>query len=164
MKGFSHGTIKGKCKTKAILDVNAYVVLLQGAEAIGGTYKIVDISTPENWCGYYGVEIKDGKALVFKALDENFKSYHGNCYYTPGSLPIAEDWDEGQVECGKGLHFSPTPLMARSFRQEATKFVGCWIDLKEVRSTKDSDQYPEKIKAKRVVEPCFEVDIFGEKK
>ena len=63
-------------------------------------------TTAEERCAWYGVPVEDGVAILYKAVDESFDSYHGRSY-DPGTEPTAEDWDEGERECGAGLHFSP---------------------------------------------------------
>ncbi len=41
---------------------------------------------PAEWCAYYGVEVDDGVAILYKAVDEEFSSYHGGSY-RPGTEP-----------------------------------------------------------------------------
>ena len=125
----------------------------------GKIIRIPVITTAVQWCKFYGVEIKSGVAVMFKAVRNDFKSKRG-MEYTPGSTPKAPDWDNGKEECGGGLHFSPRPFMALKFDLEATRFVGCPIKVSEIVVHKDA-QYPDKIKAPRVYKPCFEVDIDG---
>ena len=37
----------------------------------------VRFATPEEWCEYYGVEVDNGVAILYKAVDQDFNSYHG---------------------------------------------------------------------------------------
>jgi hypothetical protein len=116
-------------------------------------------ATAEAWCGHYGVEIADGCALLYKALNDDFTSPHGTSY-APGTAPVAPDWDGMARECGGGLHFSPTPAHALSFHPEARRFAGCWVSLSDI-VVHPEGSYPEKIKARAVARPCFEVDVHG---
>jgi hypothetical protein len=129
-------------------------------KVIGGVrIDIPAVTTAQKWCEFYGVEIKRGIAILFKAVHDDYKSAHG-CSYAPGTKPAAPDWDGGEKECGGGLHFSPRPWMALRFDGDATRFVACGISLKEIVVHKDAS-YPDKVKAPRVARPCVEVDIDG---
>jgi len=107
------------------------------------------------------VSVKRGVAILYKALNEDFTSPH-RMSYAPGTKPAAPDWDEGKAECGGGLHFSPTPTMARAFHPEATKYAGCPVRLADIVVHPDG-QHPEKVKASKVCAPCFEVNEDGER-
>lgn len=122
----------------------------------------VDVSTPKKWCEYYGVEYDDTYALVFKAVGPNFATTQRGFAYVPGTTPSAPDWDGGEQECGRGLHFSPSPGHAEYFHDSlvTVRFVACPVLLTEVAVHPDGD-YPEKVKAPRVALPCWEVDRGG---
>ena len=47
------------------------------------------------------------------------------------------------------------------FNPDAKKFIACPVALKDMRVPQANDQYPEKIKVRRVCASCFEVDIDG---
>ncbi|GMW02615.1 MAG: hypothetical protein AMXMBFR84_37510 [Candidatus Hydrogenedentota bacterium] len=132
----------------------------KGAKITGGKKTRVKITTPSEWCLYYGVKVKNGMALLYKALDDNFMSPHGMSY-APGTTPVAPDWDGGKRECGLGLHFSPRPAMAREFNDAATKYCGCWVKLTDMAIHPNGDS-PQKCKARAVAKSCFEVDEDGE--
>jgi hypothetical protein len=125
----------------------------------GGFIQRVDRSTPEKWCEYYGVEVRDGIALVGKLVRDDYRSYHG-VTYAPGSTPVPEEWDP-VVECGSGLHFSPVPVMAREFDLEGKRYLICPVALADMAVHPEGD-YPHKCKASRVAEPLWEVDVKGE--
>jgi len=117
--------------------------------------------TAESWCAFYGVQVSDGVAIVFKAVrGDDYQSAH-KVTYAPGTLPEAPDWDGGREECGGGLHFSPHPAMALSFDEAAARFVACPVALADMRPPTLNDQYPEKVKARRVCQPIYEVDRRG---
>jgi len=118
-------------------------------------------STPKEWCEFYGAKIESGIVMLYKAVRDDFRSAHG-FLYAPGSTPEAPDWDGGITECGGGLHFSPSPAMALEFDSSATRFVACPVALKDIAVHKNP-LYPEKIKARRIVRPVYEVDRYGER-
>ena len=144
------------------------VVIMRHDQAkadISGAATVIDRSGPttaEEWCLYYGIEVNEGVAILYKAVDDNFMSPHGY-NYNPGSMPVASDWDDGAEECGGGLHFSPSPYAAREFFSSATKFLACPIAITDMRSPAIDDSYPQKIKAKGCCAPCYEVDKKGNK-
>lgn len=117
-----------------------------------------------NWCVFYGVKVSGDTAILYKAVDEDYSTSFARevgIYYKPGAMPEASDWDDGKDECGGGLHFSPAPIYALDFYQYPAHFIACPVRLKDMRS-QTVPVYPSKIKAQRVCQPCFEVDIRGE--
>ena len=117
-------------------------------------------SNPIEWCKFFSLPIEGDFVTLYKALDENFCSTWHNFCYLPGTTPSAPDWDPS-IECGGGLHFSPSPRMAKQFNPTAKKYVACKLKLSEVIVHLDG-VYPEKVKAPRVYE-IFEVDIEGKR-
>jgi predicted DNA-binding transcriptional regulator AlpA len=124
------------------------------------------ITTAEAWCEWYGVEVLDGIATLFKAVDDEYRSSWqlpggGRLAYTPGSTPEAPDWDGGAAECGGGLHFSPSPGGAKGFNYSATRYVACPVALADM-AVHHPAIYPAKVKARCVAAPgCYEVDAAG---
>lgn len=147
-----HGIVARTTATVALL-------IDGGAVAEGGRAIPVRRSTPQEWCDYYGVPVADGIAILYKAIDDGFVSPYGGDY-RPGSVPEAPDWDGGMAERGGGLHFAPTPAVARSFHDEASRFVGCPVALADMIVHADATA-PKKIKASRCCGPVFEVDEDG---
>ena len=119
------------------------------------------ITTADDWCAYYGVTVKDGIAVVYKAVRDDYRSSH-DFLYPVGAAVECNDWDGGECECGGGLHFSPSPAMAFQFDDLATRFLACPVALSDMRSPTATDCYPQKIKARRVCGPIIEVDINGD--
>ena len=128
----------------------------QGTAATGATAPI-DIlpGTAAEWCRYYGVPVEDGVAVLFKAVDDEFDSYHGTSY-RPGSLPAAPDWDGGERECGGGLHLSPRPTFALAAPDDDMRFVACPVRLTDI-AVHPRPVYPDKVKARAVCAPVYEV-------
>ena len=150
------------CDSSQVRALSKYVVISNhGADTTinGGT--IIEIIKPKNikdWCGFYGV--KYGKVItLFKAVDKNYISPHGQLYI-PGTTPSADDWDGGVLECGGGLHFSPTPTHALGFNNNAVKFIACPIAIIDAVVHANAN-YPEKIKAKGCCASVWECDIDG---
>ena len=122
-------------------------------------------TTPAEWCEFYGIEVADGIAILYKAVDDDYSTHNArpkSIFYTPGNTPSAPDWDGGLAECGGGLHFSPSTQMALSFNSSAKKFVGCPVRVEDI-VVHPKGQYPEKVKAKGCTAPVFEVNRKGER-
>jgi hypothetical protein len=164
--------LSARCSIKATKSV---VVMRHHPEATISGGRILEMPRPETgeeWCEFYGVEIRKGGnfsrklkgqdvAILFKALGENFVSSRGMSY-EPGSAPEAPDWDGGKEECGGGLHFSPHPKMAQEFNSNPAHFVACPVLVSEIVVHPDGSM-PQKVKAPRVCAPCWEVDSKGER-
>ena len=128
---------------------------------LGGT--VIQVRRPTTlveWAAFYGTPITDGQVLLYKAVRDDYRSYHG-LLYEPGKIAEAPDWDGGAKECGGGLHFSPHPAMALEFDREATRFVACPVALEDCRPPSEDDAYPAKLKARRICGPIVEVDRYG---
>jgi hypothetical protein len=160
--GSSQVTAYGSSQVTASKQVA--VTLSGNAKAAGGVQiKYKRPATTAEWLEEYQLTPKDGVVILFKAVNDEYKSSH-EMSYTPGTMPIAPDWDGEERECGGGLHFCALPVMALGFFREATKFITCPVRVDEI-VVHPNAEYPNKIKAPRVVEPgCYEVDINGKRK
>jgi hypothetical protein len=159
--GYVQLSLRGAVTGKAGKDV---AVLKHGTKVKlkGGKHTQVVVKTARQWCDYYGVRVKDGVATLYKGLAEDFTASptHGSFLYKPGTKPVAPDWDGGNQECGRGLHFSPHPKMTLEFRSDAKKFVACPVALKDIAVHPDGT-YPQKCKARGCCAPIWECDING---
>ena len=116
----------------------------------------VNETDPHVWCDYHGVQVEDGIATVYKAVNDQWTTYRG-VDYSPGALPSCIDFAPTN-ECGGGLHFGPTPGHALAYHSGATKFVAVGVRVDElVPITGDTA----KCKVPRVVRACVEVDELG---
>jgi hypothetical protein len=132
-----------------------------GASVTGGNQTIAPkIDTAERWCEHYGVKIEGDRAILYKGLKEDFTSPHGMSY-SPGSIPVATDWDGGKKECGGGLHFSPHPVMTEEFIDDPKRFCACPVLLSDI-SVHPDGEFPQKVKARGCCAPVWEVDQDGE--
>jgi hypothetical protein len=128
----------------------------------GVQIRIPILTTALAWCEFHGLEVVDGIATLYKAVRDTWQSSHA-FDYTPGTTPVAPDWDGGECECGGGLHFSPTPFQASTFDSHATKYLACPVAVADMRAPKAGDCYPQKIKAKGCAGPVVEVDVNGKR-
>jgi hypothetical protein len=118
----------------------------------------IDFNDPAEWCAYHGVTVEDGIAYVYKAVTREWTTDRG-VDYSPGSTPEAPDWDASWRDCGRGLHFCDHPLRSLGFLgcpADEARFVKCGVRLDEIVTLGD------KVKARRVVIGCVEVDRFGD--
>jgi hypothetical protein len=150
------GAVVAKLSAKCSVLING-----NGAKVSGGKQTQIRIKTAKDWCDYYGVAVRRGIATLYKALNADFTSPQGFSY-TPGTKPEAPDWDGGKQECGGGLHFSPSPAMARAFHAEAKKYAACPVRLSDIAIHPNGD-YPEKCKAREVCGPIYEVNEDGDR-
>ncbi len=132
--------------------VTRHVTAYGEPTVIGGV--LIDIPIPrtaEEWCDLYGVEVTDGVAILFKAVDDDWSTSYSRkagIAYTPGSSPEAPDWDGGVRECGGGLHFVAHPHEGLEFNERATRFVACPVALADIAVHADATM-PSKVKARR---------------
>jgi hypothetical protein len=117
-----------------------------------------DLSDPADWCEYHGVTVtKAGIATLYKAANDAWTTDRGTDY-SPGAKPTAPDWRDNN-ECGGGLHFSPSPIQALAYHEDATRFVAVGVKVADLRPIPGGTA---KAKAPAVVRACVEVDIDGE--
>ena len=117
----------------------------------------IDLTDVAQWCEYHGVEVVDGIAYVYKAVNREWTTDRG-IDYSPGSTPEALDWDPLWRDCGKGLHFCDHPLRSFWFlggKLSDARFLKVGVRLDEMVALGD------KVKARRVVVPCVAVDRRG---
>ena len=169
-RGSSHVEAKGFVSLDAFggtlnLSATCHVfVHNKKSKIMGGIKTLAILTTPQDWCDYYGVEVKNGIAVLYKSVHSDFfNPQNRTIQYTPGTKPEAPDWDDGKKECGGGLHFSPCVAMAREFHKAPdAKYVACPVALKDMSVHFDGSM-PQKCKAKRVCKPLWEVNVDGEK-
>jgi hypothetical protein len=131
-----------------------------GPKITGGVLiEIPACDEPAEWCDYYGLPVKRGKAVVFKAVDDDLKSGHGLVY--PVGERVTDTAFKDHRECGDGLHFSPRPAMARQYFMGATRFLACEVALKDVVVIRSGSGPSDKVKAS-ACRVLHEVDVDGE--
>ena len=127
----------------------------------GHVVTLPTIRTAEEWCDYYGADVRDGVATLYKAVRGDYRSAYGLAYL-PGTIPVAPDWDGGRNECGGGLHFCASPAEAAGFDGDVTRYVACPVRVADIVVHADAD-YPQKIKAPGCCGPVWECDFDGER-
>lgn len=144
-------------------DGTSTVVISSPHSTIGATNLIKEKEDPSSaaeWAEFHGVTVKDGRAVLYKAVGEDFIT--GADYGTPvewviGQEVACKDWAPTR-ECGHGLHLSPTPGIALAYKSDVTHFLECEVDL-DVMVPLPGVAAP-KCKAPRVM-VVREVDIRG---
>jgi hypothetical protein len=154
----SHVEARGSSHVEAwessLVEATKYVSCVIGddhrGKVTGGVQIRPDYSTVEKWLKYHGVKVSRGECVLYKAVRDDFKSARG-FLYQPGTKVEAPDWDGDARECGGGLHLSPCFEMARDFDSEATKSLACTVAVKDLAIGPMPLQYPQKIKARRIL-------------
>ena len=148
--------VSGKAGRQVVIQQHSKLTKIDGGIQID-----VELpATAADWCAWHGVKVVDGVAMVYKCVNDDFRSKRGGDY-TPGTIPAAPDWDGGAKECGGGYHFSPSAAATRQFAS-GPKFLACPVALTDMRAPKlDDDSYANKIKAAKCCGPVVEVDIYG---
>ncbi|HET8682831.1 MAG TPA: hypothetical protein VFM54_13320 [Micromonosporaceae bacterium] len=105
------------------------VYLYSGQAAVDGGRIIdltqLDLHDPQTWCDHHGVEVRDGKAVLYKAVDGELTAgheYDRPTVYTVGAEVACDDWRDDHG-CGGGLHLSPHPLHALANSPGATRLL-----------------------------------------
>ncbi len=161
----AYGSATVRASGSATVEATKYVAVQDHGPSVSVTGGVlIQVRRPTNggeWCEFYGVEVTDGVATLYKAVEDDWRGGHKTSVtYRPGDTPEAPDWDGGKEECGGGLHFSPRPYMARTYCSGATKYVGCPVRVEDIVVHPDGSM-PDKVKAKGVCAPVFEVDEDG---
>jgi len=120
-----------------------------------------EVKTAEEWLDYYGIEVKKGVAVLYKAVDDEFISSR-NFAYKPGTKPKCDDWDPSPDRlCGGGLHFCPAPSVALAYNSDATKFVACPVKVDSI-VVYESAHVSDKVRAPEVAKTVWECTINGD--
>jgi hypothetical protein len=118
----------------------------------------IDELDPAVWCDLHGVDIKRGKAQLFKAVDDEYAAGHNHIktVYKPGTNITATDWVDNN-KCGGGFHLCPTAGQATCYHESATRWVRCEVPVKDLRPILGGTAKAKTKTCKVVVE----VDWFG---
>jgi hypothetical protein len=141
-----------RASSHVAIHLHSSTVIPEGGVVIDHTK--VDLTDLKTWCEYQGIEVDGKTAYLYKAVDDNWTTEKG-FDYSPGSTPVAPDFNR-RNECGGGLHFGPTPAHALAYNPRATRFVRVGVALSDLVPITGSTA---KAKAKKVTDPCVEVDI-----
>jgi hypothetical protein len=150
---------RGAAQVEALDHVGVTTHGTRASVSGGRVTQVPEPRSAQEWCDHYGVEVTDGVATLYKAVDADFNSYHG-LSYRPGTEPQAPDWDGGAEECGGGIHLSPRPGLALPRTYGARRFVACPVRVADI-VTHPGGEYPDTVKAPGVCAPVYEVDELG---
>jgi hypothetical protein len=127
----------------------------------GIVIQVPTCETVEEFCDYYDLKPKRKKVVLFKLVNDDFRSDHG-ADYSPGSKTTCSDWND-HPSCGGGLHFSPRPMLARKY-SNGTRFVACEVALDTIVTISDAvvGSTVDKVKAP-ACRVLFECDEDGER-
>ena len=136
----------------------------------GGTVSTIEpkprIDTPQAWLEWYGVEVKRGICILFKAIDAEWHSSHALpdgtlCDYSPGRKLEAPDFDPAPRDCGYGLHACASPAEAEWYLSDPAHYAAIPVRVSEL-GTPDPDGDTRKIRFKRAAKAVYEVDVDGD--
>ena len=135
----AYGSATVKAGTCVPVHVHSKTATCQGGVIIDMT--TIDANDPETWCAMNLVEVdEDGQAHLYKALDADLNAGHG---YRLTNYPIGHvvddtaNWADNN-RCGGGLHASPTPWLAKTCYEEASRFVEVCCPVEELRPINSS--------------------------
>ncbi len=135
-------------RAAALATVYAYGrLIIEGGNVID--MAALDQEDPQTWCDLHGVEVIDGEAVLYKALDADLRSPHGFAYPI-GETVEAPDWRDSNA-CGAGLHAGPTPRAARWYFIGAVRFAELRVPLEWLRPIVDGGAPKAKFRTGRVV-------------
>jgi hypothetical protein len=120
---------------------------------------LINNKTADTWLEHHGITVEDGRAIVYKAVDDALNSGHAFAY--PIGETVTDPHWRDDNECGGGLHFCPSPTQAQAYFEEATRFLACSVAVDDLRVIDDPYATP-KLKARSAV-VLFEVDGHGER-
>ena len=115
--------------------------------------------TAQEWCAHHGVEVTDGVATLFKAVDADFNSYRG-LSYAPGSLPQRTGLGRRRAGVRRRHPSLPRPGLALARSYGAQRFVACPVRVEDIAVYPGGD-YKDVVKVPGVCAPVYEVDELG---
>jgi len=89
----------------------------------------LDMTDPQTWADLHGGKVSGGRLTVYKGVNADLRSAHGT-EYPIGATVTCPDW-EPTVECGNGLHFSPSPTATESYCTPE-RYLECTVKLADV--------------------------------
>ena len=149
---------------------SAVTVYLHSTHATTSGGNVVDLTTANlqdggEWADHHAIDILDPDetplhttvAVLFKAVRDDLRSSH-EFAYPIGETVVCPDWADTN-ECGRGLHFSPSPAEAHDYDTEATRYLECHVPIDQLRPLTGGGSA--KCKASRAL-VLREVDRYGD--
>ena len=129
--------------TSLILAGYSVVWLIKKAKSLVKNSKTVTVITPppistnEEWLDNQGVEIKDGKVILFKRVSSDFKTQEktkNETNWTIGNLIEHSNYNPKTRECGEGkFHACSRPYFCDEFRnQKDDKYIAIEIKVEDL--------------------------------
>ena len=150
----------GSATVRASMCVAVHVMSKQARINGGVQIELPDLVVAANWLAYHGIGVTDGVAVLFKAVEDDWKASHKTgVHYTPGTVPEAPDWDPEPRECGGGLHLCARPWEAKArYHGSATRFVAVPVFADDIRIHPGDTN---KVRVPRACAPVWECTIDG---
>jgi hypothetical protein len=134
------------------------------------TINIVYPKSVKAWCALKGIKIKNGRIVLWKAVDENgMDFYSGTINYDCAGEIIDPKWDAKYTgECGFGLHLADSPSAAKIFvNNKLFRLFSVSAAIKDCRCFPGNPDFPMKLRARacrKVKEyPCDYNEFFDGK-
>jgi hypothetical protein len=89
--------------------------------------------TKKDFAEAYSEQVKDGVITLYKSVNPETECdfYTGKIKYADGETVICPDWNpDKNIQCGGGLHLSPSPSLAKSYNNGLVK--KCEVNLKDL--------------------------------
>ncbi len=115
-----------------------------------------------------GVEIKDGKVVLYKRVSSDFKTQEetkDETLWLPGTTVVHPNWGNLNKECGEGkYHACSRPYFCDEFRSKKDdRYVAIEVKVADLHEWKDNPQYPYKIAFRECI-VLYECNKMGTKK
>ena len=95
----------------------------------------------------WGIEPdENGNVRLYKAVNNDLKSEQGFAYPI-GETVTCADWNSA-AKCGGGLHFSPDPMLATHYYQNATRWLGVDVAVSDLALCSTKSGFHDKCKAR----------------
>lgn len=152
------GSTTVEATSRVAVHLHSWRATVTGGTVINHTREPSD---PVAWCAWHDVSVNDGKAILYKAVGDDWTTgdvWDYQPVYAPGAELEVPDWRD-DFRCGGGLHFSPHTWEALSYHSKSTRFVIVEVDVADLRPIVGSTP-----KAKAKAPRCrvlHEVDIDG---
>ena len=125
LRGSSRAVLRGRFTGARLIGPDAT------ATGKGTAYRVV---TALDLADYCGLDVTHGHVTLYKAICADGTGGGGRgTTYEVGVEVVAPDWDpDPSIECGRGLHLSPSPEQARRYNGSAVAVLACRVALADI--------------------------------
>jgi hypothetical protein len=163
VRAFGSSSVHAHRRSTVTAGVHVAVHLHDATATVEGGVVIdvsqLDLGVTTTWADHRGVDLIEGRVVLYKAVDEHLTAGQGHdmpTVYTVGTDMVCLDWEDSH-NCGGGFHLSPTTSQATSYRPDAKRWLRCSAAVEDVRPINNGTPKC-KVRALRVE---AEVDRFG---